>query len=653
VLECFQQSLKLSREIRDRGNEARALYGLGDLNVRGGRWDDAQAYSEQALALFRQVGDRQGEALTLANLAYSANGGGNPGKARELIEEMLAITESLRTNVFSPELRASFLASYRYPYEFYIDLLVSLGQPAAALQASERSRARSLLELLTEARADIRQSNDPELLQRERELLQLIAAKEQDQAALYAGQAKLEHINAVIGQIEELLTQLQSVQAEIRARSPHYAGLMQPIPLSLEEIQRQVLDADTLLLEYALGHERSFLWAITTDSNHCYELPPRARIEEAALRLYNLWSYPYAVEGTEIYPFPDDSILTAGRDLSEMLLKPAAELLQVKRLLIVGDGALHYIPFSALPEPSSLDDLPADKNYVLHQLLVARHEIISLPSASTLAVMRLEKTESSQARKSCAIFADPVFQKNDERLAAVASELSGNSWKDEDRKTLPGNERQVDTALARSAEAAGLFDGERFERLEDSSNEASAILGLANENECFMALGFDASREKVTTVDLRPYRIVHFATHGMFHGEQPELSGLVLSLVDKQGAPQNGFLRLHDIYNLNLNADLVVLSACQTALGKNIKGEGLVGITRGFMYAGAKCVLASLWQVEDAATAGLMKLFYENILKHGVSPATALREAQIALAQYTQWQHPYYWAGFILQGDWS
>jgi len=166
------------------------------------------------------------------------------------------------------------------------------------------------------------------------------------------------------------------------------------------------------------------------------------------------------------------------------------------------------------------------------------------------------------------------------------------------------------------------------------------------------ALGFSASRSLVTGSTLADYRIVHFATHGLINNQNPNLSGIVLSLVDEQGRPQNGFLRLYDIYNLKLDADLVVLSACQTALGKEIKGEGLVGLTRGFMYAGAPRVVASLWRIDDRATADIMKRFYASMLKDGLRPAAALRAAQISMSQDKRWHSPHYWAAFTLQGEW-
>jgi CHAT domain-containing protein len=152
--------------------------------------------------------------------------------------------------------------------------------------------------------------------------------------------------------------------------------------------------------------------------------------------------------------------------------------------------------------------------------------------------------------------------------------------------------------------------------------------------------------------ELSRYRMVHFSTHGLLDSRHPELSGLVLSLVDEAGRPQEGFLRLHEIYRLRLNADLVVLSACQTGLGKEVRGEGLIGLVRGFMYAGAPRVMASMWEVDDAATTELMKSFYKGVLQEKLTPAAALRAAQIEMLKKSHWQSPYYWGAFVLHGEW-
>jgi CHAT domain-containing protein len=208
--------------------------------------------------------------------------------------------------------------------------------------------------------------------------------------------------------------------------------------------------------------------------------------------------------------------------------------------------------------------------------------------------------------------------------------------------------------LTRSVNDLGLQTrGPYLARLPFSRREAKAILAVTPAGAGMVALDFKASRAKVVDSELAQYRIVHFATHGLLDDAHPELSGLVFSMVDEQGKSQNGFLELQDIYNLNLSADLVVLSACETGLGKEVRGEGLVGLTRGFMYAGAPRVVASLWNVDDEATARLMGLFYQAMERQRMSPAAALRYAQVEISKQDRWHEPYYWAGFVLQGGWK
>ena len=182
--------------------------------------------------------------------------------------------------------------------------------------------------------------------------------------------------------------------------------------------------------------------------------------------------------------------------------------------------------------------------------------------------------------------------------------------------------------------------------------EADRILAVAPAGSNLRAVDFRANRSIATSGELSNYRYVHFATHGYLDTSRAGLSAIVLSLVDEQGKPQDGFLRTHDIYNLKLPAELVVLSACETGLGKDVKGEGLEGLMRGFMYAGARRVVVSLWNVNDKATAGLMQQLYVGMLKNKKTPAAALRAAQIEMLKVKQWQSPYYWAAFVMQGEW-
>jgi len=313
------------------------------------------------------------------------------------------------------------------------------------------------------------------------------------------------------------------------------------------------------------------------------------------------------------------------------VLGPAARKLGNKRLLIVAEGALQYVPFTALPDPEATTGNAAP--------LLAAHEIVTAPSASVLALIRADVSRRKRAEKVLAVLADPVFDNEDSRVAQRGKTVLVNSTSD-----APLSD------ATRSGSESGF---QRFERLRFSRREAEQIAGQVNGSDKFTALDFAASRATATNAELAQYRIVHFATHGIINNQHPELSGLVLSLVDERGDPVDGFLRLYDIYNLKLGADLVVLSACQTALGKEMAGEGLIGLTRGFVYAGVPRVVASLWRIDDRVTAELMETFYNSMLTRGERPAAALRAAQLAMWKTTGWDSPYYWAAFTLQGEWK
>jgi CHAT domain-containing protein len=315
-----------------------------------------------------------------------------------------------------------------------------------------------------------------------------------------------------------------------------------------------------------------------------------------------------------------------------------------KRLLIVCDGALQYVPFAVLPLPHrATTGGPSPP-------LVVESEIVSAPSASTLAVLRRDLSGRPPARKAVAVLADPVFDGQDPRVT-VRQQVS------QVRHVggMTSHNRDLSLDLKRSwTEVGPAESGLKIPRLPFSRREAEAIVAAALPGDRLEAVDFQASRTTATSAELSQYRIVHFATHGVLDSRTPALSGIILSLVDQQGRPQDGFLRLWDIYNLHLPADLVVLSACQTALGKEVKGEGLVGLTRGFMYAGAPRVIASLWQVEDVATAELMSQFYQGILKKKLTPAAALRAAQVHMWRQKRWHaDPYFWGAFQLQGEWK
>ncbi len=676
ALEYDQQSLELTRAVGDRRYEAMALGNIGDAYALSGQPQKGKEYYDQALALFRNLDDRNSIARILQGLARAELGMNNLSGARNRIEEALSEVEKVRGRIGSQQSRASYLATLQSAYTFYIDLMMQMhrlspteGHDAAALQVSERARTRSLLEMLTEARVNIREGVDAALLERERTLLQLLNAKAQRQVQLLSQKNTGVQLAVLSKEISELEDHFQQAQVAIRKASPGYAALTQPQPLGLKEIQTQ-LDQGTLLLEYSLGEERSYVWAVTRNSLTTYELPKREQIEKAARRVYDLLSArskskapgssPTVKEGPD-FETPqqkqgriaqtDSQLLDATKELSRMVLGPLGSELRAERLVVVADGALQYVPFSVLPVVNGQSVGPSNRTnngrritdngpLTVYRSLIEDHEIISLPSASALAIQREGLRNRKPAANAVAVIADPVFSITDERLGAQA-------------RTGAVKQPQVDaSASARSIEHLADDSGLIIRRLKFTRQEADQILAEAPRAKSFKAIDFKANRATVTGGELSRYRYVHFATHGYIDSERPELSAIVLSLVDTEGKPQDGFLRAHDIYNLNLPAELVVLSACETGLGKEIKGEGLVGLTRGFMYAGARRVVVSLWNVNDKATAELMARFYRGMLRENKTPAAALRTAQMEMSRQKQWQSPYYWAAFTLQGEW-
>jgi len=630
ALHYTERSLQAQAPIGDRKLEGRTRADLGEARYLLGEFASARGHFEEASRLGRAAGDRVGEARALFGLGRASIGLGDPAAAREHVERSLRIVESFRTEVESRDLRASYLASvYRY-HELHVDVLMQLhrarpreGLAAAGFEASERARARSLLDSLRDAGVDLREGLDPDLLKREQLAKRAFEdwAERQRRLESTPGEGDAATLSR---EYRDLEGRYDALQAEIRSRSPRYAALAQPQPLRLRDVQREVLDGDTLLLEYALGEERSYLWAVSNRDETSYELPPRAEIERAAQRAYESLTARLTVTGDPAnrrrrVEEADAGYWQEAASLSDMLLGPVVKRMTGRRLLVVADGALQYLPFAALPVPGRRSE-PVP--------MAVEHEIVSLPSASVLAVLRREAKGREPPPKAVAVLADPVFEPDDPRLPVAGGGATAHG----------------------PAASRGGRPG--FPRLAATRQEADAIVGMAPKGMTLRAVGFEASRATAMSPDLAQYRIVHFATHGVFDNENPEMSGIILSMFGERGQPQDGVLRLRDIYGLHLPAELVVLSACNTALGKPVRGEGLVGIVRGFMYAGAKRVVASLWKVDDDATGEMMRRLYRGMLEGNRSPAAALREAQVSMWRQDRWRPPYYWAAFVLQGEW-
>lgn len=645
ALEYCERALQLNEKARD----IPALIRVGDVYTEYGEPQKDLELNQEAYRLVSSYGYSDAKAEVAWSLADKLIAVGRLAEAKSLLEETINLKESFRPNLADEDLRTTFTAQLARSYEYYADLLMQMhggqlsgGLDVLAFQASERARARSLLDKMNEARVNIRQDVDPALLERESALQLKLNS---------LGERGANQTEAVRKELEVTLDELRRVRAQIKQASPRYAELTQPQPPSLKEIQTELLDASTMLLAYSLGNKRSFLWTITPDSFTTYQLPPRAEIDKAARSLYDLLTIRQRLNGLPLaqqqkqIAEADAQYWAEAMALSQMLLAPVAAQLGKKRLLIIAPEALQYLPFAALPDPAASGN---------RQPLLVNHEVIALPSISVLMLLRREAAGRQAASKGVAVLADPVFATDDPRVRKV-NPANRNVARNHMKTPAQAETSTValPAALARSLRSFNGTAEPKLPRLLLSRDEANAIVAAAPQRDGLEALDFKASRTVAMSSELSQYRIVHFATHGLLNAQHPELSGLVFSLVDEAGQPQDGFLRLHEIYNLKLPAELVVLSACQTALGKEIKGEGLVGLTRGFMHAGVPRVVASLWRVDDYATSVLMKRFYRVMLQEKLRPAEALRQAQLEMWRQKQWQAPFYWGAFVLQGEWK
>ena len=646
----LRKVLRFFEAIGDIRGLALALNEYGDFLLQTGQTARALDAYQRALPFSEQVGEQGILISTLYNLARANLVSDHPESALVFVQRSLKIIEDLRAKVESPDFRASYFSGVQKHYQLCTEIFMQLDQrhpgegfAAEALLVNDRGRARLLFDLINESQTNLPDPHAKELLERAQELRALfqIQAEYRLDSSLRRDQEELVEVDK---QLTQLRADYQEVQAQLRQQNPRLFSVQQFAPLTLQKIQNELRDRHTMLLQYALGEKQSYLWAITSDSFGDYELPPRKDLEDAAHEFYELITARQGIDGPLESDYQatvetaDKALSQKANNLSQMLLGPVAEKLENRRLVVIMEGALQYIPFAALPVPGAQTISPGSMS---KNLLLETNEIVRLPSVSTLLAIRGVQKHTSSPRKLVAVIADPVFSDSDERVQSAPLSTQAVLAATDDKQNQAG--QTPDT----------LSVNDRLARLAYAAEEADEISAVAPWGTTLVAKGFDATRETVMSSDVGQYQIIHFATHGFLDPKRPELSGIVLTSVDQSGGKTNGFMPLHDIYNLNLSAKLTVLSACQTALGKETKGEGLIGLTHSFLSAGSKSVVASLWKVDDRATAVLMADFYEGMLQKGMSPSAALQSAQLKMMHNKQWSAPYYWAGFVLQGEYA
>jgi CHAT domain-containing protein len=541
----------------------------------------------------------------------------------------------------------------------------ALDYAAEAFKITEQSRARSLLDLLSETNAAVTEGIPADLLKRKQDNLE----RQQEIAEQLTGISISPDVNKkkpsdLEDELEKLQTDFDAIENQIRTASPRYASLTAGNPLSLADVQASVLDDQTVLLEYSLGADASYLWAVTKSGVSLYKLAPRPVLEKLATD-FRAQLIPSKLQrrivgidvmadsqrglGVSATPFAEDAaaFAAASSALYKAIIEPAGSALGEKRLLVVADGALNYVPFEALVNSS------ASADYSSLPYLIKSNEIVYAPSVSVIGAIRQQ--DNKRAGKAMLILADPVFNSNDARAhGAAGSANSADTRGLGIQSALTDVAGQDGTAAALPAKMVGL----PLARLTGTRTEAEQIVKLAKASgtQADLWLDLDASEDNLDARDVSKYRILHIATHGLLNAERPQFTGVVLSLIGNKN--EDGFLRTDEVFNLRLGAPLVMLSACETGLGKEKRGEGVMGLTRAFMYAGAPTVGVSLWSVADKSTAELMTDFYKRLLTsspanpNGASASAAMRDAQLAMIAGKKYSAPFYWAPFVLVGDW-
>jgi CHAT domain-containing protein len=667
----FASVAKLGQTRRFR---AAARTSLGDVALREGRYKDAAKMFTDAAS-----GAKKDERLDLMWPAQRGLGRslwlqGDPKlreQALDAYREALKTIETIREgSLRADESRTTFLATTKDVYDeaasAFGEMALANGKSGEALSGkgldyaaesfriAEAGRARSLLDMLGEVNAQITEGVPADLLKRKQDNLdrQQEIAEQLTGIALSGDQKKKP--SELESDLDKLQTEFDEIENQIRAASPRYAALTANQPLSLTEVQQKVLDDGTVLLEYALGDDNSFAFAVTRSSVSLFKLPRRADVDKLATdfraqlippklqrRIVGIDVAADQQRGLGIVQGPSEDLppfVAASNALYKTVVEPASAIVADKRLLIVADGALNYIPFEALVKNSEGADY-ASLNY-----LVKTNEIVYSPSASVIAAIRQGST--APAGKTMLAVADPVFSADDPRAKGEAASAATADT----RGLGLGLESAVNDVTGSPAPPAG---GLHLARLSGTRTEVEAIAKLAgNGGHADVWTDLNASEDNVRSRDMTGYRYVHVATHGLLDAERPQFTGVVLSLVGNK--TNDGFLRTDEIFNLKLGHPLVVLSACETGLGKEKRGEGVIGLTRAFMYAGAPAVVVSLWSVADKSTADLMTDFYGRLL--GASPqppSSSLRDAQLAMINGKKYSAPFYWAPFVLVGEWN
>jgi len=633
----LQEAISVAEKASANATYPILLGNLGEAQESLGQMDEALASEGRALTALRQAGGSSDfEWPIQRRLGHIERAVGHRDEALTHYMKAVDEIERLRTVTLNTELgQASFAGRSSAVYEETADLLYDMQRAREALEVAERGRARAFLDMLAEAHMGLADELTADQRKREDAISARISAL---QKGLWKEGISPDDEKKGKTELSAAEDELETFRLEVRRSNPRYASVRYPEPLSVSQIQNELLDDHTALVEYLLGEKRSLVWLVTRDKITAAVLPPRREIEEQVFafrksitqRTSSLTLQPALAESNEL-----------GQKLYYSLLKAIARDFVAKRTLIfIPDGALGYLPFEALVTDSSGGGHPAQPVYFAEKFTV-----VYGPSASALVTLQGLHPPGAATPKALLALGDPVV---------ASGAASASTTKKADATRLAPDTAQPTTEAPLPALPSPADDyaerGFSFVRLPYTRDEVLAISRLFPVEERKVYLGEAASEEAVKAEKLDQYRYIHFASHGFIDEAQPSRSGILLSR-DPHSA-EDGVLQMGEIMRLLMNADLVTLSACSTGLGKLVSGEGILGLTRAFFYAGARNVTVSLWNVNDSATAELMKHFYQN-LNRGVPKSEALRQAKLSLLHgpNAAWRQPYFWGAFILVGQ--
>ena len=590
----FKEALKKAETLKDNESMGMILNNIGIIHSNKGNFDESTKYFQEAidLALKIEGGKILWEAyLELAQVYRKQK---RIKEAREYFNRSISIIEDIRSNIKLEELKASFLGTNKRmeAYHGLIHILFTLNnhEPGKnhdqqAFDFLERAKARAFLDRLELSQVNISQYIDFKLQNQEKELMK-------DISSIYQKLLDSELTSQESVNLHEELTkkedELETLKRKIRNTSPAYANLRYPEIISLNNAQK-MLDKKTAFFEYLISEESSYLFVVTKDKLNIYSLPDRKQIQALVA------NYIRNISDRENFDFYEGYILY------EDLVLPGLNK-DIEKIIFIPDDILNFLPFEALiTEPDS------------KKWLIRDYNVAYCPSISSLQeIIKRKKSNGYKRHKDLLALGDPYFK----------PKQNGNN----------------------GAHILGQFD---FQRLKYSGTEIDRISSLFKDAKKTVLKRNKATEETLKKTNLEDYKIIHLATHSLIDDKRPFRSSIILALDDNP--QEDGFLQTREIYNISMNSDLVVLSACETGLGQFIKGEGIEGINRSFFYAGSSCVLMSLWQVNDQATYQLMERFYTH-LRSPKSITDSLRKTKLELIDSEALSHPYYWAGFIASG---